>query len=358
MATETKNKKMLIKGAGKFMAKIPDCDELITCGTLNNMRLDIQLDMQDIEGGDSSVPLDTLLRKKTIDITAEDAKFDLNMLRLVLGSKLKEGVTGAPYKIVSEVITLMADADSDGNFEATLSQAPSTGAGIPAVRFLQANGVAVDPADITLNGLEVEVDSTTGLVSGSKLTAYIPVAIAADKFDADGYVWVLEEKHVIENSKITLAFGGQLAEEKSVAIRGLRSNKLMKRVTTAPAENQYKIGTGGEIEFHISADKTDIYVNYKRFEVVDVLDIATKDFPLTVSVVHDGAFEQKDGTIQAYQTELYTCRVKSNFTLDAQRQQASTHSVTLTVIDSERVDGKLGTIKRYEITNTNLADIC
>lgn len=47
----TKNKKMLIKGAGKFMAKIPNRDELIMIGTLNNMLLDIQLDMQDIEGG-------------------------------------------------------------------------------------------------------------------------------------------------------------------------------------------------------------------------------------------------------------------------------------------------------------------
>ncbi|MBE0341000.1 hypothetical protein E4V51_06975, partial [Paenibacillus sp. 28ISP30-2] len=47
------------------------------------------------------------------------------------------------------------------------------------------------------------------------------------------------------------------------------------------------------------------------------------------------------------------CRVRSNFTIDAQRQQASTHSVTLTVIDPERFDNKLGTIKRYEIATTS-----
>jgi len=50
--------------------------------------------------------------------------------------------------------------------------------------------------------------------------------------------------------------------------------------------------------------------------------------------------------------------VKSNFTLDAARQQASTNSITLTVIDPERPDGKLGTIKRYEVINTNTVDIC
>lgn len=46
----SKNKKMIIKGAGKFMAKIPGCDELITLGHMANMRLDVQLDMVDIEG--------------------------------------------------------------------------------------------------------------------------------------------------------------------------------------------------------------------------------------------------------------------------------------------------------------------
>src|SRR5690606_8671172 len=93
----------------------------------------------------------------------------------------------------------------------------------------------------------------------------------------------------------------------------------------------------------------DIYVNYKRPGVVDVLDIGSNDFPLTVQIVHDGLFEQKDGSIQGYQTELFACRVKSNFTIDAARQQAATHAVTLTVIDPERPDGRLGTIKRYQI---------
>jgi hypothetical protein len=357
--SNNKNKKMLVKGAGKFMAKIPGCDELITLGTLNNMRLDIQLDMVDIEGGDTSVPLDTLLRKKTIDITAEDAKFDLNMVRLVLGSKLKEGVTGAPYRIVTDPNLTLADVgDGSGDVQTTLNETPATGTGIPAVQVLMSNGVAVDAANVTVTGTTLKIKAAAGLTAGSKVTAYVPVAVPVDQQSDDGYVWVLEEKHVVTGGTVTLAFASQLVETSSVAVRTLKTNKLLKKVSGTPNALEVQVGADGTITFNADQEGEDVYINYKRYEVVDVLDIATRDFPLTVSVVHDGAFEQKDGSIQAFQIELYTCRVKSNFVLDAQRQQASTHSVTLTVIDPERADGKLGTIKRYEVANTNLSDIC
>ncbi|QNR70426.1 hypothetical protein IAQ67_28330 (plasmid) [Paenibacillus peoriae] len=347
-----KNKKMLIKGAGKFMAKIPGCDELITLGTMNNMRLDIQLDMQDVEGGDSSVALDTILRKKTIDITAEDAKFDLNMFRLVLGSKLREGVNGSAYKMVGETVTLPSTAP----FTVALSE---KSVGTPAATaFL--NNQAGQQLTITHDAGANTVEIVGGVTGGE--TVYISYAVATSA-DKDGYVWVIEEKHVVEGGQITLGFGTTLFAEdgnktKHISIRGLKSNKLLKQVATGtPGEHEYKVDpTTGVVTFNTHMEKADIYVNYKRSEVVDVLDISTKDFPLTVSVVHDGLFNQTDESIQGFQTELYTCRVKSNFTLDAQRQQASTHSVTLTVIDSERADGKLGTIKRYEVPNTNTVD--
>lgn len=348
--TNNKNKKMIIKGAGKFMALIPGCDELITLGTLNNMRLDIQLDMQDIEGGDSSVPLDTLLRKKTIDITAEDAKFDLNMVRLVLGSKLREGVTGATYKMVTETAVVNGTTIS-------LSQT-SIASPAPTVRLNTATGALVTVThNVGANTLAV----TSGASDGDTVFVSYAVASVADK---DGYVWVLEEKHTIKNGKVALGFGSTLFDDdgnktKHISVRALKDNKLIKQVAASPAEHEYTVdASSGELTFNSHLENVDIYVNYKRTEVVDVLDISTKDFPLTVSIVHDGMFEQKDGTIQGYQTELYACRVKSNFTLDAARQQASTHSVTLTVIDNERVDNKLGTMKRYEVANTNMQDIC
>lgn len=339
----TKNKKMLIKGAGKFMAKIPNCDDLITIGTLNNMRLDIQLDMQDIEGGDSSVPLDTLLRKKTIDITAESAKFDLNMVRLVLGSKLREGVSGSAYSMVTETIVV----PSASPYQAKLTQTPLS---VPAPKTYEGNVGGADlSADVTVTGKDVVFDMA---LAGRTVVIVYAVSLAGVNYDPDGFVWVLEEKHTVKEvgSEFTvdLVYGSSLNSAPQISVRTLKGNKLLKKTTNpTPTEEQYVV-SGGKLKFNSALKGVDIYVNYKRNEVVDILDITTKDMPLTVHVVHDGQFEQKDGTIQGYQTELYQCRVKSNFTLDAQRQQASTHSVTLTVIDPERTDNKLGSIKRYE----------
>lgn len=344
-----KNKKMIIKGAGKFMAKIPNCDELVTIGTLNNMRLDIQLDVQDIEGGDSSVPLDTLLRKKTIDITAEAAKFDLNMVRLVLGSKLREGVSGSTYSMVTETITV----PSTSPYQATLTQKPVTS---PAPKVYEGTiGGADLSADVTFTNDVAVFDMA---LAGKTVAIVYGVLLDGVAHDPDGFVWVLEERHTVKQSgaefTADLAYGASLNSDPQISVRTLKGNKLLKKTANpVPTEDQYTV-SGGTLKFNSALKDVDVVVNYKRNEVVDILDITTKDVPLTVHVVHDGQFEQKDGTIQGYQTELYQCRVKSNFTLDAQRQQASTHSVTLSVIDPERADGKLGSIKRYEagVSNT------
>jgi hypothetical protein len=343
------------------MAKIPGCDELLTIGHMNNMRLDIQLDMVDIEGGDSSVALDTLLRKKMIDITAEAAHFDLNMVRLVLGSKLKEGVTGATYEMVTETVSV---EEISGKLQLTLTKDAMTS---PVAQAFKGSlgGAAVTIVQDASNRKLFTVSS--GAVAADQVVVVYAAAVTSNRIDPDGYVWVLDEKHSVKNGKITLGFGRTLFDEggvngkkKHISVRMMKENKLLKQIATGtPTEYEYVVdAVTGDVTFNSAMEDVDIYTNYKRHEVVDVLVIATKDFPLTVSVVHDGQFEQKDGAIQGFQIELYSCRVKSNFTLDATRQQSSTHSVTLTVIDPERVDGKLGTIKRYEQSNANLSDVC
>ena len=346
-----KNKKMIIKGAGKFMAKIPGCSELVTLGHMTNMRLDIQLDMVDIEGGDTPVPLDTLLRKKVIDVTAEDAKFDLNMVRLVLGSKLREGVNGLAYEMENEEVTV---TDNSGSMEAPVTGTISTSHTDMVQVFNQTTGEFV--SDFTTSGSTVTINS--GATADDELVIYYPVDV--DDEAADGFLWVLEEKHKVEddgngNGEIDFNFplhGANEGQKRShVSVRLYKENKLLKRASSqTPGEGEYYVDvTNGKVIFNEYLIDEDIYVNYKRPEVVDVLDISKKDYPITCHIVHDGQFEQKDGSVQGYQTELFMCRVKSNFTLDAARQTAATHSVTLTVIDPERPDDKLGTIKRYEI---------
>lgn len=344
-----RNRKMIIKGAGKFMAEIPGCGELITLGTMTNMRLDIQLDMTDIEGGDTQVPIDTLLRKKTIDITAEDAKFDLNMVRLATGAKLREGLSGQPYETVYE--THFIPGGTSGSI--TLGGMPY-GMGTLTVYDKTTNAFLTLGTDYSVAGNVITFVGAKH--EGKEVIVYYSKEIT--DLSPDGFVWVLEEKHDISsvNSDIELffpLFGGGVLGSKTdhVSVRLTKENKLLKQSSSnTPGEGEYYIDvTANKIIFNDYLNGEQVYVNYKRPEVVDVLELGSKDFPLTVHVVHDGQFEQKDGTIQAYQTELYACRVKSNFTIDAARQTASTHSITLTVIDPERADGRLGTIKRYQL---------
>lgn len=358
----TKNKKMIIKGAGKFMAKLPDCDELITLGTLNNMRLDIQMDMVDIEGGDSTVPIDTLLRKKMIDITAEDAKFDLNMVRLVLGAKLREGV-GQTYATPTEDIALnnatkvVETADS---FTITLTSAYSNKDAVSVFKTTISDANKLTGLTFTSEADEVVIPKGT-LTNTDSVKVVYSTLVTNTGADADAYIWILEEKHDVDsNATIEIKYPTLLKDKASVSVRLINENKLLKQITTGvPKEYEYKVDDStGIITFNSAMTDKLVYVNYKKKEVVDILELKSKDFPLTVHVVHDGFFEQKDGKLQGIQTELYKCRVKSNFTIDAQRQNASTHSVTLTVIDADRADDKLGTIKRYELTNLNVSDIC
>lgn len=345
-----RNRKMIIKGAGKFMAKIPGCGELLTLGTMTNMRLDIQLDITDIEGGDTQVPIDTLLRKKTIDITAEDAKFDLNMVRLVTGSKLREGVSGQTYETVYETHKLAKDTANTVTLDGTLAASGSITVFDKEIeKFLADGDFTAAGSDVTFTA--VDYDREVIIYYTKELT----------DLDKDGYVWVVEEKHDIVGNEIELnfgLFGGGVLGSKTehISVRLTKENYLLRQTgSSTPEKGEFYVNVeDNTIVFNEYIDGEQVYVNYKRPETVDVLEIGAKDFPLTVHVVHDGQFEQKDGTIQAYQTEFFACRVKSNFTIDAARQTASTHSVTLSVIDGERSDNRLGTIKRYQLPGTAL----
>jgi hypothetical protein len=59
---------------------------------------------------------------------------------------------------------------------------------------------------------------------------------------------------------------------------------------------------------------------------------------------------QKDSTYAGIETELYSCIANGQLSIDAARSTASASEVALKIIDPERADGKIGTIKRYTST--------
>lgn len=260
---------MIIKGVGSFMAKRAKKDgtgiEVVTLGTLQDLKIDMNVELEDIFGGDGFFAIDTLVKSKSIEITATDAKLDLNQLQLMMGSNVSEKV-------------------------------------------------------------------------------------------AD-YVWVLNEQGTIATNYYTPEFGG-IGSKNTVygagnfSVRLKDDNTLLTKVNTAPTNaSQFRYdATNGRLQFHSSVNGADIMVNYQREETVDLVNILAEEVPFPVHVIHHGSFLQKDGTYGGIETELYQTIAKGTFSIDAQRAAASTSSVQLQVLDPERPDGKLGSIKRYNTT--------
>lgn len=261
-------KKFIIKGVGTFMAKRYAKDgkgvEVLTLGTLQSLKIDLNVEIEDIFGGDGMFAIDTLVKSKSIEISATDAKFDLDALQLMMGSAVREGVVDDSIWVLNEQKVLLAD----------------------------------DPA--------------------------LPTA-----------------------ATITVEYGATLFGDGNFQVRLKDENKLLKKVATAPAETEFSVDATGEITLHKDHVGKDVVVNYQRKEIVDVVDILADEVPFPVHVIHHGSFLQKDGTFQGVETELYQCRAKGTFSIDAQRATASSSAIQLQVLDPERADGKLGTIKRY-----------
>jgi hypothetical protein len=266
-------KKMIIKGVGTFMAKRAKKDgtgtEVITLGTLQDLKIDLNVELEDIFGGDGLFAIDTLVKSKSIEITATDAKFDLDALQLMMGSTLREKVNDYVW-------------------------------------------VLNEQGTVTLNGGKGQ---------------YIP------RFGGTGA-------------------GNTIFGDGNFSVRLKDDNTLLTRVTTDPANpKEFKYDpTTGALVFDASLDGQDIVVNYQREETVDLVDLLAEEVPFPVHVIHHGSFLQKDGTYGGIETELFQARAKGSFTIDAQRASASASTVQLQILDPERPDGKLGTIKRYNST--------
>ncbi|MBO9598587.1 MAG: hypothetical protein J7559_12325 [Cohnella sp.] len=277
-------KKMIIKGVGTMMAKKYSADgkgvEVITLGTLQNLRFDFNVEIDDIFGGDGLFAIDTLIRSKSIEISATDAKFDLDQMQLMLGSTVQEQASTSLWVIGEQ------DSAVSGVLDPTAT--PST------------------------------------------------VACA----------------------EVAVEFGDSLFGGGNFAVRLKNSNKLLTKatlsLTVAPDTDEYYIQTvttpapSTRIILNSAHAGADIVFNYQReAEDVDVVDLIADEVPFPVHIIHHGSFLQKDGQYAGIETELFSCIAQGQFSIDAQRAAASTSSVTLRVIDPERADGKLGSIKRY-----------
>lgn len=273
---------MIIKGVGQFLAKRASKDgnglEVITLGNMQDLKINLNVEMEDIFGGDGLFAIDTLVKSKSIEITATDAKFDLSALQLMMGSSLQEQKQDYVYVLGEQKL-------------------------------------------LTSGSLDRKTPGTN---------------VAACDVD----------------------YGDTLYNGGNFAVRLKDSNRLLKQValssSASPEADEFMVETyteGGKTATRLilssSALNEDVVFNYQRIETVDVVDILIDEVPFPVHVVHHGSFLQKDGSYAGIETELFSCIAKGSFTIDAARSTASTSAISLSVIDPERADGKLGSVKRF-----------
>ncbi|GBF32189.1 hypothetical protein DCCM_0380 [Desulfocucumis palustris] len=247
-------KKLIIKGVGTMMAKWKDAggeEQVLTLGTLQNLKIDMNSEAEDIFGGDGTFPIDSLVKSKSIEITGTDAKFDLAAVSVMLGDSLEENVAS--------------------------------------------------------------------------------------------YVWELNEIHEADASgKISLQYAVYSGADSDISIYEVESNTRITGSNTVSGKDVTNTGMAGK----------KVYVNYKRASDVDLVRILKDTSPFPVHVVHHGAFMQKNGKLRGIETELFSCKAKGNFTIDAQRAAASASTVTLQIHDPEMECGMIGTIKVFEMDKT------
>lgn len=125
------------------------------------------------------------------------------------------------------------------------------------------------------------------------------------------------------------------------------TGKKLTKVTITPAVGEYKVNAAGQIDFHASDIDKDLVANYKFTQAqVEVYDILRDDQPFPISVVHDGQWRQKSGELAGFQVELYACLANGDINYEAKRGAGSS-TVNLRVLDPERPDKKLGSLRRY-----------
>ncbi len=86
------NKSIIINGVGSVLTVGAE-GKVAPIGSLQSLRFDFAVSEDPVYGGDGLFPIDYITRDRNVTVTATNAKFDLNILRLATGATI--GAAGA-----------------------------------------------------------------------------------------------------------------------------------------------------------------------------------------------------------------------------------------------------------------------
>jgi hypothetical protein len=201
-------KKMIIKGVGSFMAKRAKKDgtgtEVLTLGTLQDLKIDLNVELEDIFGGDGLFAIDTLVTSKSIEITATDAKFDMDALQLMMGSTVQESQQDYVW-VLNEQGTIVENAGSP-QYIPEFGGATNTifGEGNFAVRFKDENLLLTKVNTAPASANEFQYEPASGALVFFSGTAGTDVVVNYQREETVDVVDILAEEvpfpvHVIHH---------------------------------------------------------------------------------------------------------------------------------------------------------------
>ena len=154
------NKSIIINGVGTVLAAGPDGKNAFL-GTLQTLRFDFTTTEDPVYGGDSLFPLDYVMRDKNVAVTATNAKFDLNMLRLATGATLSDATQDDSYTWVLGRMATVKKVGA-GSYEVDIT-ADGTPFHTPEFTVMDmTTGEALTKDDVPATGTFAVVETTDG----------------------------------------------------------------------------------------------------------------------------------------------------------------------------------------------------
>jgi hypothetical protein len=358
------SKKMVIKGVGemfanKFVNGVPTA-RLMSVGKLQDIKFDYIVNIDDIFGGDGYFPFDTLVRDKAIEISATDAQFDLSFFELMMGSVVQHGITDDAFEVYERhgvggsgiatektVITITQGATTAEDLVVTLNSTPVT---------IALSGAESESEVATAIASAVNMQSTHSAVAVGP-TVIITAAIAGVQVDTTVNVGTTGVTALVDvatqgaNASGTVGFildYSPSASDPQVVVTLTDSNTILTTITSgSPTATQAKYDAGTHsISLHTSHAGKNAIVSYKRSYLSDKVDLLADDVPYPLYIVHKGVFVQADGSKAGIITELFKVRAQGTFSINFARASAATSQMSLKLIDPERADKKVASIRK------------
>jgi len=110
------NRSIIINGVGSVLT-VGANGKVAPIGSLQSLRFDFAVTEDPVYGGDSLFPIDYVTRDKNVSVTATNAKFDLNMIRLATGATVGSAGSDDSYTWVLNKVGTVKKTGTAGSYK-------------------------------------------------------------------------------------------------------------------------------------------------------------------------------------------------------------------------------------------------